>query len=783
MLRNYIKIAFRNTLKNKLYTGLNILGISIGLASFFIIYLFIENELAYDQFHDKKDRIYRLVKHEANGDVLSKSSTSTAALAPLAAERTPEIEAYSRITKKFRFFNFEGLQDSVQRVDYYDVDESFLDIFDLEYHADRKPVFPDAPSSILISESKAIAYYGSLDIVGKTMKTSREQYIISGIFKDIPETSSIKSDVFLLIHDPDSYRGGKWWNVDLQTQSYFLLSEGADIETVENKLTTAYLENRAVENIDFRLQALSEVHFSLDVDGPILEKTDQRYVLIFSLVAIFILACAVFNYVSLALSQSLERVREIGVRKVVGARRYALYIQFTVESILHILISFVLSIVLIEVLMPRLEVLVDRELDIRVFTSEILVLKGLGFSLLIGVIASAYPAFASAKSRVVSLLKGGFSSPVAKRFIDVVTVFQIIVFIGLVCLAVTANRQMHFMRNENLGFDQDQLLVLPQINYRMESVLKNEVQNISGVKSVSHTATLPTKPGNITRLTNSGPRYFMFDVDEDYLETMGMTLVEGRNFNLQDIETSSVVMVNETAAKELGVDESVLGKNIPFGRDSMLYFKGGDKRIIGVVKDFHFASKRDKVEPVIFHPIEVDAHLVVKLSSKELTKTVTALVDAYKKVNDGREPKYYFLDEEVEAQYKQEQVMISMVNTFMVVASLVAFIGLFGLAGYSTKRRTKEVGIRKVLGAGFMAIQSTLNSVNLMRMLLAISISVPLVVYWMNSWLNEFAYRIQIPYAFIFLAVIIAAIILLLVASFHSVKVYLLNPVEVLKDE
>ncbi|MFY0592126.1 ABC transporter permease [Roseivirga sp.] len=783
MIKNYIKIAFRNMRKNKLYSGLNILGISIGLASFFIIYLFIQNELSYDQFHEKKDQIYRLVRHEASGDVLSKSSTSTAALAPLAADQIPDIQAFTRIKKDYRFFIFSGLQDSVQRVDYLTVDKAFLGIFSLEYLNGREPILPDAKNSILISESKALAYFGTKDIIGQTMNTSRQKYIISGVYKDLPNTTSFRTDIFLLTHDPVTYGGGDMWNINLRTQSYFLLNDGADLQTVEEKLTAVYRENRSAANTEIKLQALSDVHFSLDIDGPVLEKTDERYVLIFSLVAVFILACAVFNYVSMALSQSLERVKEIGVRKVIGARRIALYFQFTIESVVQVLISFILAMVLVEVLLPKLELLVDRDLNISVFTSGYIVVKGFMFSLLIGVLASTYPALISSKTKVVSLFKGGLSAMSSKRLIDAITVFQIIVFIGLICLAVTANRQMHFMRNENLGFDQDQQLVLPSINYRMSNILKNEIEGISGVKGVSKAATLPTKTGNITRLTNTGPRYFLFDVDEDYLETMGMSVVEGRNFSSQEIKASSVVLVNETAAKELAPDGDAIGKSIPFGRDSMLYFKGGDKRIIGVVKDFHFASKRDKVEPVIFHPIEIDSDLVVKLSTTDLPTTVDLIVAAYEKHNAGRVPKYYFLNEEVQAQYKQEQVMITMINTFMIIASLVAFIGLFGIAGYSAKRRTKEVGIRKVLGAGFMAIQSTLNRVNLLRLMLAICISIPMVVYWMNNWLNDFAYRIEIPYTLIFFAVLGAAAILLLVASFHSVKVYLINPVEVLKDE
>jgi putative ABC transport system permease protein len=783
MLKNYLKVALRSIRKNKLYAGLNILGLSVGLASFFIIYLFIQNELAYDQFHEKKDRVYRIIDTETSGDVIVKKGSMTGAFAPLAAVGVPEIEAFSRVMFRPLMLRVIGTEDPIELSEGLEVDHGFLEIFSLDFVRGDAGSIIDAPASILLNESKAIEYFGNSDVLGEIISDGSNEYLISGVYRDLPNTSSINGDFILLRKDETTFRGHTWWHVNLNAQSYFLLKNGSQTSEVERKINKVYAENRDLNGHSFGLQALSDVHFSLDVSGPVMEKTDRQYILIFTLVAIVILACAVFNYMSLALSQSLERAKEIGVRKVIGAKRTSIYSQFITESVIQVLISSVVAIMLVELLIPQLETLIERNMGISVFQAPKLVVKGLLFSLFIAFVSAVYPAYLSTRMKVVNIFKRKSGSGSSGRIIGLVAVFQIIVFIVLICVAVTSNRQMHFMRNENLGFEQDQQLVLQGVDYRTAELLKNEVLGIAGVQYASRTANIPTKTNSVMGFKGMTSRFFLFDIDEDYLKTMGMSLLEGRNFQLEDMDSSSVIMINATAAKEIAPNGSAIGMVLPFGKDGRLYNKGDDKRIIGVVNDFHFVSKRDKVEPVLFHPIEHYSLLIVKLSTQYLSKTVDKIANVFSEHNDGKEAEYYFLDDKVEAQYKQENVMITMINTFMVVAALVAFIGLFGIAGYSVKRRTKEVGIRKVLGAGFMAIQSTLNRDSLLKLALAIAISVPLVVYWMNNWLSGFAYRIEIPYLLIFLSVVVAGAILLLVASFHSIKVFLINPVEILKDE
>lgn len=780
MLKNYLKVAIRSIKKNKLYAGLNILGLSVGLASFFIIYLFIQNELAYDQFHEKKDRVYRIIDSDTIGDVVEKSGSLTGALAPLVAENIPEIEAFSRVMFRSLKLRLVGEEAPLELSEGIWVDQGFLQIFDLDFIKGDVNNTVDAPISILLSESKALEYFGDTEVLGESIGDGKTDYLVSGVFTDLPNTSSIKGDFILLIKDVTAFRGHTWWHANLNAQSYFLLKGGAEISEVEGKINKVYAQNRDLAGNKFSLQVLSDVHFSIDIDGPVTEKTDRQYILIFTLVAVFILACAVFNYISLSLSQSIERAKEVGVRKVIGAKRSSLYFQFIIESVFHVLISYVLAIVLVEILIPQLELIVERDLDISIFNQPLLMAKGAFFSLLIGIVSASYPAFLSTRMKVVSIFKGGQKSNSAKRIINTVSVFQIVVFMVLICVGVTTNRQMHFMSNENLGFDQEQQLVIDWVGSNIADVFKNDVLSLSGVVSASHARNVPTKWEGWTDFKEVSGRFHLFDVDEDYLETMGMTLLEGRNFRPDETDSSNVIMINEAAAKKVSPEGSALGKTLPF--TSSLYSKG-DKRIIGIVNDFHYVSKREVIEPALFHPLKYHKMLVVKLSGQNLEATVESIKSSFYKLSNKAEMDYYFLDDEVQSQYKQENVMIQMINTFMIIAALVAFIGLFGLAGYSVKRRIKEVGIRKVLGAGFMAIQSNLNRPNLGRVMLAVVIGIPLIVYWMESWLNTFAYRIDIPYPLIFLAILTATVILLLVASFHSVRVFLINPVDILKDE
>tara|TARA_A100000171_G_scaffold29875_2_gene28102 strand:+ start:55 stop:2400 length:2346 start_codon:yes stop_codon:yes gene_type:complete len=781
MLRNYIKVAFRNLRRNKLYASLNTLGLSIGLGSFFIIYLFLQNELAYDQFHEKKDRIYRVVEINEKDTGEEKSSGLNSALGPVAKDEIPEIEAFSRLDNRQLGIVVKGVQDSTGRLNSAAIDPGFLEFFDLDFVAGDISGALMTPNSMLMSESKAIYYFGNAnEAMGKVVKVGRVDLIIDGVYKDLPNTTSIKAEIIALHTTVNAWRGENGfnqWRASYGDQTYFLLNKEAQIDEVESRLNDLYKANKMSETRRATLQPLADVHFSLDVAGRVTEKTDRQYIFIFTLVAAFILVCSVFNYVSLALSQSIERTKEIGVRKVSGARNKDLYTQFLIESVIQVFFSFLASIILVELLLPQLENLIERSLAISVLGQPGFLVKGLVFSLIIACLCSLYPAYLSTRLNVVKIFKNTLSNFSTKRLIGVVSVFQIVVFIVLICVSFTAKRQMDFMQNENLGFDKDQQLVLNLMGKVSGEVFINEVQSLSGVKSASLASSIPSRTSGWGQFNDYDFRFHNFDIDENYLETLGMTLVEGRNFVFEDTDSSKIVMVNETAVQKLGFEGSAIGKTIRRNQE--------DLRIVGVVKDFHFVSKKEPVEATLFEPLKKGAYslLVLKLNGRELASTMEEIKSIHKKLADGKEASFFFLEDQINSQYKQENVMITMLNTFTVIAALVAFISLFGIAGYSVKRRLKEMGIRKVLGAGFLSIQKTLNISSVWKLLIAVAIAVPVVAYWMDNWLSSFAYRIEMPVFLIFGAIAVASVVIFITVSIHSIKAYLINPVEILKDE
>lgn len=784
MLKNYLKVALRSIRKNKLYAGLNILGLSIGLSTFFIIYLFVSHELSYDQFHSKGDRIHRVIITKDRGYGTTKDGTLTSAFAPIAKENVPEVEAFSRVGMESQEIMIKGVRDSLDQVELLFVDVGFFQIFDLEFIAGRDVNALTTPSSVLISESKALKYFNTLDALGQTIVVSEKELVVDGIFKDLPLTTSLKADVIVSITEVGQAKKylDKWYS-NLSHQTYFLFKPEADLLTVEQKLEDVYLKYRRPSKKypeSMSLESLSNVHFSLDVDDRgVSSKSDRQYVYIFSVVGVFILLCAIFNYISLALSQSIERTKEVAIRKVVGAPKRELYKQFLTESILNVLISFVFAIVLVELLLPKLEILIDREIGVSIINQPDKLVWGLLFSLIIALVCAIYPAYLSTKSKVIGMLRGVSKSFSSARLIGAISIVQIVVFVTLICVAFTANRQMHFMRNEKLGFDKNQLLVIDGLSRNAISkaqLLKSEISKIGGVSTVSIGTKLPGVENN----SKSGHPNLDFMVtsffgDAEFFEVMGMTLKEGRAFVPEDVVSKNLIMINETLSQKLKLQGTVTGQYVDFG--------DGPLRIIGVVNDFHTQSKKVPVEAMTFYQVRFPRLLVVKLNSNDVAGTMDSIKEAYRKVADEEEASFFFLDDRIDMLYKQEAVMITVINTFVVISAIVAIIGLFGIAGYTVKRRLKEMGIRKVLGASFLNIQHTLNTSSFWKLLVAIGFAVPLVVLWMQEWLSSFAYRIEMPYFLIVGAIAMAVVIVFMAICFHSIKAYFINPVEILKDE
>ncbi len=782
MLSNYLKFTFRRIGRNKVYSILNIVGLSIGLSCFFVIYLFIQNELSYDQYHTNKDRIYRVIKTTEKDNGVDKIAGVTWILAPKAAEKIPRIKNFTRYGGFAKRISLLSNPDSLFSVPAKSVDLSFIEIFDLDFIVGDKESSFKSENSALINRSKAEQIFGSAEGAYQAeFKLKDQVFRIDGVFEDVPPNSSLDYSMLLPFNTSESSRGEGSWYISYFDQAYFELHEGADPEAVGVEIDTLYKQNMQYGNATMSLQSLNDVHFSLDVSDGLNGKSDRQYIGIFSGVALFILLCSVFNYVSLSLSQSVQRFKEVGIRKVIGANGRELFRQFIFESLVFVLISGLISFLLVLFSLPALEELLGRALGFNLLEEPLFIVQAFLFVVLLAILASLYPAYVSVRMQTASILKGirkTLFSP--NRILNSVSVFQTIVFIGLVCAAFVAKRQMEFMQNENLGFDNEQIMILRTSSQGVREkvdVLQNELLKIPNVERISFASSFPTQWGSSQSFNGHDFTFFNFTVDENYLETLGMKLLKGRNLRSTDTDSTFSVLINETAAKKLGISDDPIGHVIMNGKRKIT--------VVGLVNDFHFVSKKQPIEAVMFRNVRSRAYgnLIMKLKSQDLKGTIAAVEKTFQDVTDKSDADYFFLDDRFNQQYEQETIMSTMINVFAGLAALVAFIGLFGISGYSTSRRLKEMGIRKVLGAGFFEIQKKLNSANLLKLLLAILISVPVAIYLMDIWLSSFAYRIEMPLVIVVLAVMSASIVILFTVSVHTIRAYLVNPVEVLKDE
>lgn len=779
MLKNYLVVALRKIKRNKLYASLNILGLAVGLASFFVIYLFVQNELSYDGFHEKSDRIYRVLEKDPYSPETKFNAGLNAALAKEAASTLPDIEGVSRVETWSKQALVSGIKDSMQVFTGYSVDEDFDEIFDIEYVRGDKSTSFKSPKSLIISEKLSERLFQG-DAIGRVFKVGSTNYTVDGVYKDFPKNSSFMADALFPFETAMQWRKESFtsWNSSYFDQTFFLLKEGTNIDAFEEKLNALYLSHYEEGDREVKLQSLSDVHFSIGLNDSLGQKTDRQYIYIFSAVALFILVCSFMNYISLSIAQSFERAKEIGVRKVLGANKKSIYRQFLAESILVMSTACILAIVLVEVFIPSFETIISRELATSVKSSWQVWLQVFGLVAVTTLLSTSYPAFMASKSKVAELLKNGSLKHTRQVFIEAFTVVQVVVFMILISVTFVFNRQMHFMQNENLGFDKENQIYISPFRTKLpefREVLTNEFLKIPNVEAATSASSIPSRVMGSSRFKGYDFDVFNFNIDENYLDAMGMELIDGRNFVSTDRDSSNIILLNQAAADAIGFGNEAVGKIFDVG--------GIQLRVVGVVSDFHFMSKMEPIKPVMFKLIRPnEGLLMIKLSGDDMLGTINNVKAKYAQIT-GEEMNLLFLEDQIASQYQQEKVMITMINVFTVLAAVVAFLGLFGIAGYSVKKRIKEMGIRKVLGADFISIQKTLNISNIKKLTLAVLIAVPLIIYWVNNWLASFAYQIDLPVELIAIALVLAFLVIISTVLVHSIRAYFINPVEVLKDE
>ena len=803
MIKNYFKIGWRSILKNKGIFAINIAGLAIGIASCLLILLFVVDELSYDKFHENADEIVRVVfKAKVNGEEM-KEAVVMAPVAEALKNEFPEVVDATRIssigTPKL-VYNNTSFRDS--RFAY--VDPNFFKIFSLPVLKgnDINPL--GEPNSIVITEQEAKKYFGNEDPIGKvlTLEGDNQQFKVTAVIEEVPQNSHFHFDIFASTEGYLPAQNTSWMNSEFHT--YLLLKIGTAPGNLEAKLPAVvekymgpqmkgemgmtFSEFKKDNEIGLFLQPLKNIHLKSDfIASTQLEQGgDIQYIYIFSAVALFMLLIACINFTNLATAAASKRAKEVGIRKVLGSNKNQLIYQFLAESFIATVISMVLALTLFALALPVFNDLAGKELPLNYLLQPSTLLMLVWLMIVIGFFAGGYPAFFLSSFKPIAALKNKFSSSgESKNIRSGLVVLQFVISAGLILATLIVNKQMEYIQNKDLGYEKDQMLVLRE-SYLLgnkQETFKNMIINDHRVEHVTQSAFVPAGPSDnsmsgVFLQQEFKRRMFVYNIDEQYLPTMGMELVAGRNFSKEYGSDSTNVIINERAAKILGFKQDPLGKT--FMRDT---HDGGDKlTVIGVVKDFHFKSLHQNIDPLIMlnNPY---GGLIVRAKTANISGLIKDLNSTWNSF-DAQEPfTYSILDESYKETYRTEQKMGSILSIFAFLTIFVACLGLFGLVTYTAEQRFKEIGIRKVLGSSIPQIVGLLSKDFLKLVLISFLIAFPLCFYLMNKWLQEFAYRIEVDWPVFALAAIITFVIAFLTIAYKSIKAATVNPVKSLRTE
>ncbi|UOE46414.1 ABC transporter permease [Mucilaginibacter sp. SMC90] len=806
MFRNYLKTAFRTLRKNVGFTVINILGLALGLATCLMIVLYVADELSYDRFNEKANRTYRVNEDLKFGNNNVLYAVAMPPLAQALKTDLPEVEEATRLKAAGGFHAKKGNESILEYGTVY-ADPSVFNVFTLPMINGNAATALKEPNTVVITESMAKKYFNSTNVVGKTLAIDNNQLLkVTGVIRDIPKQSHFHFDFFMsMVSWPDS-RSAEWLRSDYNT--YVVLKPGTDYKVFEKKLAALlkkYSEGQMqmalhVNIADFEksgsyfrlnLSPLTDIHLHSNRTGELGSNSSVQYVYIFSAIAIFILLIAGINFMNLSTARSANRAREVGVRKVLGSPRKYLIAQFLTESVLVTLAAAVIAFFAVLLLLPLFNQVAGKELVVGSQTLTWLLPALLVIVLLVGFAAGSYPAFFLSAFQPINVLSGklagGFKG---SRLRSVLVVFQFSISIFLIICTIVIYNQLNYIQTKNLGYDRNQVLV---INNAFElgshtKTFKNEVKQIHGVVNATLTGYLPTGKNRGTSIfykeAASDQKTALFPqcwrVDADYFNTLGMKIAAGRNFSTAMPTDSAGVVINESAAKFLGFTDPVnkiLYRNMDGNRDHIKPY-----HIIGVVKDFNFNSLRVNISPMVFLMDEDSGNLSIRVNTANLPDLINQIKNKWQGMTQS-EFSYSFMDQDFDANYRTEQRTGTISIIFTALAISIACLGLFGLAAYAAEQRTKEIGIRKVLGASVSAIVGSLSKDFIKLVLISIAITTPLAWYLMNKWLQDFAYRISIQWWVLVLAGAGAMLIAIVTVSFQSVRAALANPVNSLKNE
>jgi ABC-type antimicrobial peptide transport system, permease component len=779
--------------KSKAFSFINILGLTVGLTASFLIFLYIRFEVSYDAFHAKADRIYRIVADIKTPTETINSNKPAWAVPSNLKDEFGEVEAFARFTNA----DFPARKGDVvfQEDECGFADSTFFSVFDFTLIAGDRKTALKAPFSIVLTESAAKKYFGTEDPMGQTLLIAREEFPVkvTGVMADMPENTRFKTDMLLsmstLTQKLNEGLDEQWGNYG--AEAFVLLRPGADADRLEGKLPD-FLEKRNGSEmkqsqmfVTLFLEPLKDVYLYSTRDGSATGKIKNIY--IFSMVAVFILLIAAFNFINLTTARSAERAKEVGIRKVVGAARPQLVRQFLGDSVLLCMIAFVFALALSIAVLPLFNQLAGKTISPGIFSGFRYVGVLFAAALGVGLLAGIYPALVLSGFRPVSVLKGRFSA--GNRGIvlrKTLVIVQFTVSIALIFGTIIVYRQMQYMRNQNLGFSKERTVVIDTKGVSTKEAFKQSLAGMSSVKATAMSGSVPGggNPGAYSEIENTSgdlqiANLDLYFVDFDYLDLYEIEVVAGRGFS-RDFATDSTqaMVMNEAAVKMFGYDnpEDAIGKRFKqWGREG---------QIIGVVKDFHFRGLQDKIAPLTLRIEPGSWELVsAKLSTADMVGTMDAIEKAWKAAAPNQPFTYFFLDEYFNRQYRSEEQFGRLFLNFAILAIFISCLGLFGLASYSTSQRVKEIGIRKVLGASVSGIVQMLSSDFVRLVVIAIFVALPAAWWFMHRWLNDFAYHVSVEWWVFAVAALTAVAIALATVSWQAFRAAGANPVDSLRDE
>jgi putative ABC transport system permease protein len=801
MFKNYLKIAWRNIVRQKGYSFINIFGLAVGIACCILIMVWVQNELSYDRFNDKADRIYRLYTELTLNSQTRTAPVTSAPMAPALSQSFPEVEGAARLS------SYENISVKYGEKEFRDdrvflADNSIFDIFSLPMIQGNPKAALNAAYTAVITEKTARRYFGVENPLGKLLKFGDgHDYAITGVIKNVPANSHLNFDIlcsFASWISENKQEAEAWGRI--RFFSYVLMSPGTDVKQFTIKMQRLIDEkfgNRLKKiggRLNVYLQPLTRIHLHSNFEMDFSNVGDIKTVYLFSGVALFILLIACINFINLATARFANRALEVGLKKTLGASRASLVRQFLGETFFITFLAVLSACLMAALALPLLSSISGQEFSAAIFLQPLYVLSFALFVILVGVVAGSYPAFFLSSFNPVQTLKGKLKAGAASSlFRRILVVGQFAISIALVIGTIIIFEQLRFIRNKDLGFNKEQVLVLPipQNKNISPDTIRDEIASTPGIAYAGLSAELPGMGFRMTDFTPEGRTdkeallMQSMEIDDQFLPALDIKIVRGRNFT-RDMKTdpAGALLINETAAARLGWKD-------PIGKSITRADRGANgqpvsisKTIVGIVKDFHTLSLHQKIEPLVIANTPGNfAFISLRISANHIQEIIPRLKANWRRLFPDQAFDSFFLDEAFGRMYQAEERFNKIFTSFAILAILISCLGLFGLAAYMTEKRTKEVGIRKVLGSSVFRIVFLLANEFGKWVLIANVIAWPLAYYFMNRWLQTFAYHTTIGIGVFFISGLAALAVALLSVGFQSIKAARANPVDSLRYE